>query len=600
MKQPIRRTAFFVGVFLALIILMGCATDTGTARIVPSLDEWTEERLRLGMEEGRFREVLLMIDRLGRENSKVPHLEAIRQEALSQIQASYKEALSREDWAEAYSLAISLESLGLIEPGRFRAGILAKRAKTDAESDRAVPALFRYRQAVQQGWRERQELQALIAYADEQGQYAVGDYLHETLRQAWAAGEAGGGDESTPRARRENPRPETMLKGAATVWVNRGMTIQQGVGIPDRVVGSGFFVDRRGYLVTNYHVIQSEVDPEYEGYSRLYVRMPGAEEEKIPARVVGWDEILDLALLKVEVEPEFVFSITRPEAYRVGDRIYALGSPGGLPSTFTSGIVSAVDRRILPIGEMIQVDVPINQGNSGGPLINERGEVIGVVFAGIEQFEGVNFAIPSVWLLSMLPDLYQDGAYQHTWLGTAVHSTDEGLEVLYTFPESPAEMMGLRAGDILREINGEAVTEISAAQVLLSPLPEKAIITVKWEREGSQESGLALLGERPISPIEEALDKDLKENLVPVLFGMNLEKTEKGFLSREYYVKEVFQGMVADETGLSENDPLAILRWEIDEENRIILMQIRVKKRKAGFLESAVQLGNYMDLNNII
>ena len=178
--------------------------------------------------------------------------------------------------------------------------------------------------------------------------------------------------------------PSTMLKGTVSILVNKGIRIEKGVGYPDRDIGSGFFIDKRGYVLTNYHVVQSEVNPEYEGFSRLYIRLPESENERIPAQVVGWDSVLDLALLKTQVEPDYVFPILSKSYCQPGDRIFAIGSPGGLSSTVTSGIVSASGRRFLQIGSSLQVDVPINPGNSGGPLLNEDGSLIGVVFAGIE------------------------------------------------------------------------------------------------------------------------------------------------------------------------------------------------------------------------
>ena len=79
-----------------------------------------------------------------------------------------------------------------------------------------------------------------------------------------------------------------MIKGTVTVWVDRGLRIENGVGYADRVIGSGFFIDPRGYFITNYHVIQSEVDPKYEGYSRLYIKLPGDSDTRVPAKVIGW------------------------------------------------------------------------------------------------------------------------------------------------------------------------------------------------------------------------------------------------------------------------------------------------------------------------
>jgi S1-C subfamily serine protease len=391
-----------------------------------------------------------------------------------------------------------------------------------------------------------------------------------------------------------------MVQGMVTVWVNRGIKLEKGMGYPDRVIGSGFFIDSRGYLLTNYHVIASEVDPEYEGYSRLYIRLSDKVEEKIPARVVGYDRIFDLALIKAEVEPSFTFSYGGSSDLKVGGRIIAIGSPAGLENTVTSGIVSATGRRFLQMGDAIQVDVPINYGNSGGPLLDDSGKLVGIVFAGIEQFEGVNFAIPFDWVEKALPRLYGGDEAGHPWLGIAMQESDKGLEVIYTVPGSPADRAGLKEGDILVSLNGASYTAIGDIQSALLDLDYPVLVTLEWRRGGQSFSGALGLAERPYSPIEESLANDLRENVLLPLFGMKIEKTGQFLWRTDYTVRRVLPGSIADETGLSKDDPLSIQGWELDQENRFALLRIYVKKRKSGFLESAVQLAAYLETDIFI
>ena len=204
-----------------------------------------------------------------------------------------------------------------------------------------------------------------------------------------------------------------MMKGTVTVWVDRGMTIEKGLGRADRMIGSGFFIDANGYLITNYHVIQSEVDPEYEGFSRVYIKRAENPTVRIPAKVVGWDTTFDLALLKTEINPEVYFQLGSSEDLNIGSRIYAIGSPAGLEQTLTSGIVSAQNRRLLSLGSVLQIDAPVNHGSSGGPIIDEAGRVQAIVFAGLERNEGLNFAIPVELLRLILPQLYAGGETVH-------------------------------------------------------------------------------------------------------------------------------------------------------------------------------------------
>ncbi|MDA3852148.1 MAG: S1C family serine protease, partial [Spirochaetaceae bacterium] len=143
------------------------------------------------------------------------------------------------------------------------------------------------------------------------------------------------------------PSKEELINGTVTLWVDRGIKMQNGVGLPDRIIGSGFFIDNQGYLLTNYHVIASEVDPQYEGYSKLYIKRNDREGEKIPARVVGWDPVMDLALIKTEMSVPYSFTFTRDILPRLGENLFAIGSPGGLEKTLTSGSVSSLARYLM-------------------------------------------------------------------------------------------------------------------------------------------------------------------------------------------------------------------------------------------------------------
>ena len=366
-----------------------------------------------------------------------------------------------------------------------------------------------------------------------------------------------------------------------------------------------FFVDPRGYLLTNYHVISSEVDPEYEGYSRLFVKLPGRPDQRIPARVVGYDRIFDLALLKVEVDPEYVFSLSDTRELEPGERVLALGSPGGLDSTVTSGIVSASGRRFLQMGEAVQVDVPINPGNSGGPLVLPDGQVAGVVFAGLEQFEGVNFAIPSYWIRHFFPRLFEDGEVTHAWIGISVFEADHGLQVAYVAPGSPADRAGIQAGMVLTEIEGTAVDTLAGAQDVLLGVASDSVLSTVWRRtaaDGSVHTTRRLLAtdQRPYSPVEDALERQPIEALFPVLYGMDVDRVSAAPWGPDFVITGVQPGSIADESSLSVDDPFALRDWRVDRDLRAAFIQIVIKKRKAGFLESGVQLGAFLETDSFL
>ena len=288
-----------------------------------------------------------------------------------------------------------------------------------------------------------------------------------------------------PDASAEAPSIETvrkMMKGVVTVWVDRGITIEKGLGRADRMIGSGFFIDKNGFLITNYHVIQSEVDPEYEGFSRVYVKPAGNTSVRIPAKVIGWDPIFDLALLKTEITPEVSFVLGSSEDLNLGSRIYAIGSPAGLEQTLTSGIVSAKDRRFLSLGSVLQIDAPVNHGSSGGPIIDEAGCVQAIVFAGLERQEGLNFAIPVELLKLILPQLYGGGAAVHAWMASYGLSVPEaigqrgGAKLVYTLPGASASC--IPAETLITRINDRPVADLEALQAELMRFSAGTIVKI--------------------------------------------------------------------------------------------------------------------------
>ena len=125
-------------------------------------------------------------------------------------------------------------------------------------------------------------------------------------------------------------------------------------------------------------------------------------------------------------------------------------------------------------------------------------------------------------------------------------------------------------------------------------------VKMDWISDGVKQSGIIALGHRPDYPLLEASRIDLEMNLIPPIFGMTINSVSKSIFGSEYIITEVFPGTIADETGLSINDPFTIRKWELIDDQKIIIMQIRIKKRKAGFLESGVQLGAYLGTSNFI
>ncbi len=386
-----------------------------------------------------------------------------------------------------------------------------------------------------------------------------------------------------------------LLKGTVTLFLDQGIKLQGGLGYPDIAIGSGFFIDKRGYLLTNYHVIAGKVEPASKDYAKLYVIEPDKPNDRIPAAVVGYSRIFDIALVKADIKPPYVFWLDQKAKIRQGQTVYAVGSPGGLDSTLTSGIVSATDRQILQMGDTLQIDVPVNPGNSGGPLLTANGELVGVVFAGVQGFQGVNFAIPISWIGKLLPQLYRGDEVKAPWLGAAVVETDAGLEVTYVAPDSPAAGIGIERHDIITTLNGKRVSKAIDVQRLLLSLPAGSLVPMTWTRDGQSVSSLIVPGDRPQNPVDAILKKQEPTVLFPLLYGMDIAP-RRGFLRSSYEITHVYPGGTADETGLSLKDQFSLVGREVDPVKKQITFELQLKQKKTGFPNRAIGLTSDIEL----
>jgi S1-C subfamily serine protease len=232
-------------------------------------------------------------------------------------------------------------------------------------------------------------------------------------------------------------------------------------------LGSGFVIDKDGHIVTNFHVI--------DGADEVYVNF--SRDDRLKARIVGVDPSTDLALLKIDQHRRALSPIPlgNSDAVRVGDEVVAIGNPFGLERTVTRGIVSALQRQIqapngFAIDKVIQTDAAINQGNSGGPLLDAQGRVIGVN----SQIEtetggnvGIGFAVPSNTVKRVVGELREHGRVDHAYLGVTMRALDERVSELFNLPSegvlisevvegSPADEAGLEGGDTQVVVDGQS------------------------------------------------------------------------------------------------------------------------------------------------
>lgn len=268
----------------------------------------------------------------------------------------------------------------------------------------------------------------------------------------------------------------------------------QGQAPAPQGLGSGFLISSDGQIVTNHHVVH--------GAETVKVNL--SDGRSFEAEIVGSDPLTDLALLKIEADVELPAVAFGPsDGLRVGDEVVAVGNPFGLGGTVTSGIISALSRNINagPFDEFIQTDAAINRGNSGGPLFDNAGNVIGVNTAIISPgggSVGIGFAVPSDLAQAVIADLSDDGKVTRGWLGVQIRPmTDEVAEVLgYDAPkgavieavsaDSPADKAGLKRGDIILSFGGIDINELRDLTRAVALTTPDAAADVTLLRRGSE------------------------------------------------------------------------------------------------------------------
>lgn len=400
---------------------------------------------------------------------------------------------------------------------------------------------------------------------------------------------------------------EDCVNATVTILVDKGLAIKNGIGFADGVVGSGFFIDERGYIITNYHVIKDLVDPTYEGFSRLYVKLQEDLDTKIPAKVIGYDSILDLALIKAELDPKFVLNLGSSEKLKVGAEISAIGAPIGLDGTLTTGVISTAERKLNTLGTYFQVDAAINSGNSGGPLIDKNHNVQAVVFAGIPSFQGLNFAIPVEYLWQILPLMYKGDEVYHSWIGAYGHTKRKGkekvgLEVQYILPGGVAHRAGLKENDVIISVNGKSIKTIDDFQFVLMGHNVGTVLKCKYissdenleNGENPEKETLIYLEKRSNQPVVEIYKSDYYSKAFIPFFGLELIPTSSS-RKKSFMVKNVIRGTAADELGFSENDKLVVGKVKLDDNNKYLIAQVSTQRKKKGFMDISLMLSTPYD-----
>jgi len=298
--------------------------------------------------------------------------------------------------------------------------------------------------------------------------------------------------------------------------------------MPPASLGSGFVVDaEEGYIVTNNHVIEDADE----------VRVTFHDDTTIEAEIVGRDEKTDLAILKVKTDKKLTeVTFGNSDELRIGDWIVAIGNPFGLGGTVTAGIVSAQKRDINagPYDDFIQTDASINRGNSGGPMFNMAGQVIGIntaIFSPSGGSVGIGFAIPSNLAHPVITQLIEFGHTRRGWLGVRIQEVTEeiaeslGLEepqgalVASITKTGPAEKAGLEPGDIILTFDNKSITEMRGLPRIVAETSIGKKVPVTYWRDGKENQTFVTIGE---------LEKAEEEGLIPTKAGDSDKEDDDG------------------------------------------------------------------------
>ncbi|GAK55906.1 2-alkenal reductase [Candidatus Vecturithrix granuli] len=317
-------------------------------------------------------------------------------------------------------------------------------------------------------------------------------------------------------------------------------------------LGSGVIFDKRGYVLTNHHVIQRA--------SKITITL--TDNREFEAELIGDDVRFDLAVVKISSAENLpIAELGRSDDLMIGEPVIAIGNPFGLSHTITTGVISALDRSIRVDEDrifrgFIQTDAPINPGNSGGPLINILGQVIGINTAIYGNAQGIGFAIPIDKVNRIIDDLIEYGQVRSAWIGVNVqditpaiaqyfhYQSAEGVLIAQVLPDSSAEKAGLKQGDIIVEINGQPVRDQAEYNTIIEEYTARDALKFALVRDGKPLT---------IKVQAEAFSAEQAVNMANKDFGFSVEEISQDLIYQ--YRLRTQQGVVI--TKVRPNSPAA-------------------------------------------
>ncbi|GAK60924.1 protease Do [Candidatus Vecturithrix granuli] len=341
-------------------------------------------------------------------------------------------------------------------------------------------------------------------------------------------------------------------------------------GVPEQreykqhALGSGFIVEPDGYILTNNHVV--------EHADKIRVTLP--DKREFDAKVVGTDPKSDVAVIKIDGKDLPVAPLGDSAAAAVGDWVLAIGTPFGLSQTVTAGIISAEGRAnigIVDYEDFIQTDAAINPGNSGGPLVNINGEVIGIntaIFSQSGGYQGIGFAIPINMAKHIMQSLMTHGKVVRGWLGVMIQPLTPEIAKSFGLKEatgalvgdvtkdSPADKAGIKRGDVIIALNGQAVDTPTTLRNLVAQTEIQKSVPVTIIRNGAEQTLQVSIGEQPASSQAEAATSEIEDQ-----FGLKVQELTADIAKQLGYMDEkgvvivaVKAGSPAQEIGLRPGD----------------------------------------------
>lgn len=329
------------------------------------------------------------------------------------------------------------------------------------------------------------------------------------------------GEEGDERGRGRPPIPDDLREQLRRFF---GGQLPPGMEIPEEAIpqervrrglGSGVIYDNKGHILTNNHVVGGAKD----------ITVVTTDGRELSAEIVGTDPLTDVAVIRVKATNLTAAQFGDSNEARVGDLCLAVGNPFGLDYSVTLGIISALGRSRLQLGgiyyqDFIQTDTAINPGNSGGPLVNMDGKVIGVntaIATQTGQYAGVGFAIPSNLATRIANILIEKGKVTRGWLGVHIENLTPGMArsfdypngkqgalVNFVVPDSPAAKAGIKSGDIIMAVDGQAIQNATQLQTAVTLTPPNQEVTFKiWRYDDSKRQGKAIELEVTLGELKE-------------------------------------------------------------------------------------------------